>query len=999
MSINYSDFFIDYIDGFVDKTTVDKHATNGYKPFNPTPNLIFSTQNAEDTGQESIPYDSIPIDTISQINSSILTSKNIVSLDKEEVYDLISRLTIDDLSLFSPKIEIHRRLPSYMTLDSDKSNENSNYVYKKLDFVDGWSSYDIKNLTVTDSDGNQYYTNPQTNIVTDILNGNSGVGVAAITEASWQLVGSSAGLQGTSEIYDYLNKIGATVTNFNINFKFDSIATFFGNSQNNSELITNFLKDPKTYLQEMSDRQIEGNNITRNYAYLMFFGDMTADENIDNSLKPENNEEAYTFLISVGYSPLSYPISSILIEDSDRKERLTKFNSFLLQYPNYFNLVFKAFLSEYSFEFPVDNSINLKSRFEGNVVQGSLNEIFASRRPDFNYVSILEDMAVNSERATNPQLQKELNDARQIIKDNQQLLNEFEVLTKAGCLTGNQYSEQFKQKLANDLKEAKIKIQNVQEKSWSYFLTGISMHRIIQDNGGTVFEEWQNSIIDSQNSASVPQNDLRAEKLRLVTLEPIDKYTGKTQAQIELDPQKIKDEASSGQTKTEIYSTTQIPFFFFGDLVNNTVENFKQYHNRDESPNKNKYDDIYVTMPNVQIYQRTIKENQFGTKSRIKNINAAYIPISTYLFRSWVYKNIIVKQRQYYHLFDILNDFKLLLTEAINYKTDEIVEKEPTLRKLKGQPLNYVTFYNTSFEVNDNSVGVVKTATELIHGQDKIVFNGIEIPDESSTTDAKKIIYLSGFTKEILFSNSELLQNIYQNTITEEDQSTTKITSAGDYSKDMKLGIVHFFIGNQLGLAKTFSFNSGPPPNTKEQQTINEKRTNTEVRSIRYNDVEIKIVGGNFFRPTEIIYVHPHYSFGEPFDKKITMSNILNIGGYYQIIEINSNFTSNGKYETTLKAKFLIQAQAQGKEDRCGNKISPFFQAKYDEFANPIREANARAVKAYEESGVEYAETPASRAGRGMGAALSTSRPVSENKPTNDTPVSSETSRIGKAQR
>jgi hypothetical protein len=931
---NFSDFFIDYMDNIWSSTVIDKY--ENYKPYKDTPNLIYSP-----SPETLLTVDGLSaVDTIVEVNRKILSAnKGDITLDKEEVYDVISRLSIEDLSLFSPNIEIYRRLPAFLSAD-EESVSNTGFIYKKLDFVDGWNSSLGKN---------DYDSNISKDKQNDILQGITGVGLASILDASWQIQGASKGLETGVEIYDYLSKIAATVSGFDINFRFDSVATFFGNAQsNNDQLITNFFRNPKENIKEMIARRIEGNEITRNYAYLMFFGDIK-DYNKDNTLKPENNEEAYTFLIKVGYNPLHYSVEDV-IADPEKKERIKKFNQFLIKSPDYFNLIFDAYLGEYAFQFQNDNSIKLKCSFLGNVRQGAINEINAHRRPEFNFLTVLEELALKEEQATNADIAADIQRAKEIVSSNQNLIDEFDNLYKAGCipeqgmldtglLTGGPGGgSKFRQSLVEELDESSKLISNIQQKSWSLFLDDVPIHNIFVYGGGfadtsatrNTFENWKESVLNPSSELNPSFNYVTLE-----TLPPTNIATQKKELDTLITPDKAKEAASTNASTTELRSTqgsttqrTCIPFFFFGDLVDATIQKFKNHHNREGSKTKNSYDDIFATIPFIKVDKRSFKLSNNGGRLSygIRNTKlwASRVPISIFIFRAWIYKNIIAKQRRYYHLFDLLNDFKTLLTEAINYKTPEIIENETILKVLKGLPISYSTFFQTSFEVQkDKPTDQVIKVINLGYNTPVLSYEGTPIPPQKffssveipqfSEKDKTKKIWICGYTGQTLFVNSSELHEIYEAKVDDSESSTMKATSAGDYSKDMKLGIVHFFIGNQLGLAKTFSFNSGPAPNQKEIQTTNETRIN-EIRNIRYDDVEIKMVGGNFFRPTEIIYIHPHHTFGEPYDAGLTMSNILNIGGYYQILEINGNFSSSGVYETTMKAKYLVQVQAVGEK-------------------------------------------------------------------------------------
>lgn len=926
MAIDWSDILIDFMGDLHNTTNIDAMVVGGvskYTPFNtlnPLDHLIFSPANSSST-----------IDNTQQIKQKIFSaSRNDSVLDKEQIYKLISTLTVDELSLFSPKIDIYRRLPASLTNKSDAPNQGgfNSYIYKKFDFVDGYGSYNL---------GSTIKSKEQ-----EILEGTRGLGIAAIMDASWEVHGSTTGLQTGPEIYDYLNKIGASISSFEISFKFDSINTFFGNAQNNEELVTKFMVDPQANLHRMIELGVEGNETTRNYAYLMFFSDIDVKKNTSNQIEAAN-EEAYRFVISVGYNPIDASVVDI-IQDEEKRTRVTQFNTLLKQYPDYFNLTFKAFLANYQFEFSKDNSVKLTSKFGGVVQQGIVNELFAHKRNEYNFMKCLEKQILSQ----TPEIQSEMTAAKEEIEKKQKLINDYQILKQTGCLDVDDRTQyelnEFIKELREDIQKQTQKIQSIKQKSLQVLLEGMNFHLLKIRNDDITrpadAAEWSNSITEetpiSANfisdviSGSIDRNVVGLITTPFNLIKKFERFDGKVtdlkakaagsdRNAIEAD--EIANKGIGGLQSN--ISTTTVPFFFFGELVNNILRIFKTNTTED-------YHNIYCTMPNMTIYQRTIKLKPEGTETSSFNsdarkyaINAAWVPVSLDLWRRWAYKNITVKNRTYYHLFDLLNDLRSLLTEAINYKTQEIIDKEPVLLALNGQPFKYSSYYQTSFDIeilkfwddlistsqiNLYSPNATGSSFSLIK-----VFNNLNSSALStvSSQDVKKNIILCGYTDEIMFKTEEILNKIYS--ISEADGSDkpdTYITSAGDFEKDMKLGIVHFYVGNQLGLAKEITFKQDTAPKQAEQQaTSDSSQIKQNLKSISYNDVEIKLIGGNFFRPTEVIYVHPHWTFGSPFSPTLTMSNIMNIGGYYSIIKINSSFSSTGKYETTLTAKFLVQAQ------------------------------------------------------------------------------------------
>jgi hypothetical protein len=949
-SIKYSDFLIDYIDDLVKYPTRSINGVN-YSVWQPATdsNIIFSDNN---------------VDTIAEANTVLTKPNGVVGLTKEEIYNTISQLTTDDMSFFSPKIEIYRRLPAYLTLGTEgTSQESDGFIYKKFDFVDGSSV-----LTH--------------NTYQDILQGKAGTGIAAIEEASWELDSSPDAKESNTEIYDYLGKFAASIKSFDIKFKFDSAMTFFGNCQNSdTQLIADFMRDPRGNLQNMYDSNLESNEITRNYAYLMFFSDI-GKENTTNQITPENNNNAYNFLIKVGYSPVFYDLSKI-ITNPERLKRLTNFNTFLTQYPDYFNLDFQCALSGYEFLFSKDNSIILKSSFTGVVKQGSLRDLYSHRTNDMDFMKVLRNLALTSRKID----QSTLNSLQQTIKDNEKLLLDYDTASRLGCFDSRENakykSSWFKDVIEAELDEAKKQIVGLEQKALTHFLDDVNVHRAIvpdyeiKNYNNTILKNGANSIFNNElfdttkrkYKAILETKNLDFYRKSLTETNSDEDIKNRTENNSDNSSDAIRRETSdqdknilasvyTGGGSSSSITVHEIYFFFFGDLVDNIIKKFKSYHTQQtQIPLITKYQDLYCLMPNLKVHKRTLNidgqgglggtgrdetgklrkylTKTFGTSyGLITDINAAYVPISMELWRKWTHDNIVRRQKQYYHLFDLLNDLKVLLTQAINYRTDKIIENEPKMKMMGRKPLFYSTFYQNTYEIDKNSNSMqsgfidVLTKPITLPNVSVKVLNKLRSGYLINPAPPLKSVYLVGYTGETI----EGLQpaNIYPTDQKTGDRATSYITSAGDYALDMKLGITHFFIGNQMGLAKTFTFGSDATPNGREIALADSKQENRDFKSYQYNNVDIKVIGGSFFRPMEMVYVHPHHTFGEPFENKITISNLLNIGGYYQIFKVASSFNSKGVYETTLTCKYYIKAQAAANKDKCDASITEAIKKKFD---------------------------------------------------------------------
>lgn len=916
--LDYGDLLIDYMDEIV------KNIPNFNGSWNPSVNKNLVLSN-----------DDISINTTAEITNKLLSFNNIVGLNAEEIYRTISELSIEDLNLFSPNIQIYRRVPSYLSVNEDgvKSNEIGNYIYKKFDFIDGSNILGIENEEPRRGRGRVV---PRTDIDKEIFEGRRGAGLATITDASWELEPSADAYEQNTEKFDFLGKTTAGISTFSINFKFDSPMTFFGN---NSDLISKFMRDPVNSIEEMNRLGIEGNEITRNYAYLMFLSDFTQNNN-SATIDANRNNESFHFLIKVGYSPLTYNIDDI-ISDTKKRDIIKKFNSLLLNYEDYINLVFECKLSTYDFEFAKDNSLKLKCKFIGIVRQGSLRDLYSNRTNEMNFFNSLYSGAISTK------LQR--------YKKVSNLIDKYNSLKRYGCdvdetlriarndellrssLPGALFNFQTYEEIQSEYEQLNNELQQERINNLSNFLTDVNINLLVFTSG----EQTRNLLFPYKET--IINNTSSLFNSNLIT--PITKASIKidsyTSASILSNEELLKRasgestfnvagaESLSNLTSGEIVIKavdTTIPFFFFGDLVDNIIKKFKLYHST--LPSNDLYKNFTCFMPNLTVYKRT-RNMGSSIYKMIENeaskqiINAAFVPITMDLWRKWCHENIIKKQRKYYHLLDLLNDLKKLLTSAINYKTQLIIDNEPILKSLGNRPLLYSSFYETKYDIQKgqftNFLQTTTNKNRITTGDTEVnIFRSLNLSTINPLTDPEPV-NLCGYTTEIITNDFDNLGSLVASDDSA-DSSNSYILSAGNYEKDVKNKIAHFFIGNQLGLAKDFSFTNNPAPRAREI-ALEDGNTAIGFKNINYLSVTIRLVGSNFFRPMEIIYVHPHYTFGEPFDNSFNMSNILNIGGYYVIQKISSNFSTKGVYETTIEAKYYVHAQNEALKKKCDSLL------------------------------------------------------------------------------
>lgn len=134
----------------------------------------------------------------------------------------------------------------------------------------------------------------------------------------------------------------------------------------------------------------------------------------------------------------------------------------------------------------------------------------------------------------------------------------------------------------------------------------------------------------------------------------------------------------------------------------------------------------------------------------------------------------------------------------------------------------------------------------------------------------------------------------------------------GVKSDDESRGVYHFFIGADKGLVKKINFSKSDIQYIRESRMMNQGSNNLLQLSSTYR-CSMTMIGNTLLYPGMEIFVNPFGfggpEFGQPNDGPGTvdipnLSNIMGIGGYQQVIKVNSTI-SPGKFETTIDALFI----------------------------------------------------------------------------------------------
>ena len=149
---------------------------------------------------------------------------------------------------------------------------------------------------------------------------------------------------------------------------------------------------------------------------------------------------------------------------------------------------------------------------------------------------------------------------------------------------------------------------------------------------------------------------------------------------------------------------------------------------------------------------------------------------------------------------------------------------------------------------------------------------------------------------------------------------------------DRRKGIYHFYIGAESGILKSIDYSRTDVEGLRESRQA-DARNLGQIRDV-YN-ASVKLVGNTLFYPGMKVFLNAPLGFGRPQDdgdagRNIgtniepanfgSLANLLGIGGYYDIISVDSTISRGGQYETTLDCIFAqsggvldsIEARCEG---------------------------------------------------------------------------------------
>lgn len=362
-------------------------------------------------------------------------------------------------------------------------------------------------------------------------------------------------------------------------------------------------------------------------------------------------------------------------------------------------------------------------------------------------------------------------------------------------------------------------------------------------------------------------------------------------------PQSSTNAVSLGNQKVCPDKSTQISFFFFGDLLNTVLDNIFN----DDATKLNDFTTktTRILLGPITYYDfGSIEDNGLiirtrGTKDKNGElvsiyrgkqtvVNMADIPISVREFQSWFINSIISKGRETYSFLDFAKDLiDDLIIRAVASETYKFAPKQQVR-------INMLPFSAPKLQHNEEMF------EEILKNKDRV---------KSFRFNLKPGSNYNGRTL-MPFLNSNLKSD-KQNYILFYGTNQPPMERIADEKKDLEQKIYHVYIGEERGLVKSPSFARDDNPrqrSTNIQQSNPDKQQDGMIIREKYS-AKISMFGNFLFLPGQQIFIHPTYPGQNGQNVRENVFRKLGLGGYYRVIETTSRISS-GEFTTDIITKW-----------------------------------------------------------------------------------------------
>ena len=555
-------------------------------------------------------------------------------------------------------------------------------------------------------------------------------------------------------------------------------------------------------------------------------------------------------------------------------------------------------LVSHNFDIKENGAISLSVEYVG-ALESSING------NDANILAIL-DRVKNSPLISNQEEDMEKN--RQRISE----MNEY-----IECLRlddpDNEEAQKYKdniESLQEEIKDGEEEVEETmsaqREEVYKQFLTSLNKEVQTVELSESEIDDWLESITE---------DSIRPKVDALFNEDGTFKDLGEKEVENASEVEKAVAEAADTETEAlekvvkEAENAKQDPskgyiqFIFLGDIMNAACTMMNPHLN------KSMGDSVIISGP------VTIHHPRGGRFQ----INLADIPISYSDFQTFFLEVVVRKQIASYPLKQFFKDILERLVKKV---------LQPSECFDKGKEQRTINIAMNNFSISEDMAHMNSLRVDYAFPSPRFDIGEL-IPVPPSPVEGEPMVNCLLF-HALSFKASELI---------------------GEVEPDRDKGIYHFYIGAEGGIVKSIDYSRTDVEGLREARQA-EARNLGQIRDV-YN-ASVKLMGNTLFYPGMKVFLNPPMGFGEPQNDGDgghlppsatptnfgSLANLLGIGGYYDVISVDSSISRGGQYETTLDCIF---AQSGGTMDSIEAKCERF-----DGDGKPVRDipVTERAVTA-----------------------------------------------------
>lgn len=319
-------------------------------------------------------------------------------------------------------------------------------------------------------------------------------------------------------------------------------------------------------------------------------------------------------------------------------------------------------------------------------------------------------------------------------------------------------------------------------------------------------------------------------------------------------------------------SKIKVKFVFLGDLLDQYAEIINRIPNYSERPR--------MILTNFNYDLPFYADNKFQSKT--VELNIADIPISLDMLKYFLIEKLVRTRTSTYPLLSLIDN---IITDVVSScMSPSLFDEQSALNK-------HIRISNLTISLpstpDKNDPLIQKPMSEPFSG----IINNVS--NDLIYTATNPSNFTNPLCNYCVFYCSNQIPDIIKE-------------NKGKYEEDEKDGIFHFHIGTDKGVIKKIDFSRNTTPFYKEAKNASSQGVGGLGRLRETYNTNISMFGNNMYRPGDFLYVEPLiYSS----DAAFQLQNVLGIGGYYQVINVETKITEGGGVNTVLNCTFYGHIQ------------------------------------------------------------------------------------------